>query len=117
MKPQKVVLELYKENDSTVYGASHLYYKGNKYEHYNLKGTINLKDQTIQVSEVSVLSIKLGFLVESSAGTYNLKLACNDTLCTLNGRWKAKKVVFPLSKFINTYFKKKDFKTHTPMSL
>ena len=110
VRPLKVVLELYKENDSTIYGASHLYYKANKYEHYNVRGTINLKDQTIKVSEVSELSVKLGFMVSNEAGTYNLKLDCSDTgsdtVCTLNGTWRAKKFILFLPRTINTFFKR-----------
>ncbi len=111
VKPEKVVLELYKENDSTIYGASHLYYNGNKYEHYSLKGTINLQDETIQVSEVSELSIRLGFLETNSSGTYYLKLACSDTLCTLKGKWKAKTAILFASRNVNTSFKRTILKT------
>lgn len=116
VQPEKVVLELYRENDSTIYGASHLYYRGNKYEHYTLKGTINLKDHTIEVSEVSELSIKLGFLQTNSSGTYNLKLACSDTICTLKGRWKAKNATILASRFVNTSFKRAIPKTDSGIS-
>jgi len=104
IQPRQVVLELYKENDSTISGTSHYYYNGNKYEHYNVKGTINLQDQTIQVSEVSELSIKLGFLETNAAGTYYLKLDCSDTLCTLRGKWKSKRIMILASRYINTSF-------------
>lgn len=104
MQPLRVVLELYSETDSTVYGASHLYYKNNKYEHYNLSGTIDKVSQTIRVSEVSELSINLGILHQNSAGTYYLKLNCNDTLCTLDGKWKVNKPVMMAARSINTYF-------------
>lgn len=116
VQPEKVVLELYKENDSTIYGASHLYYKGNKYEHYTVRGTINLKDETVAVSEVSELSIKLGFLQTNSSGTYYLKLACIDTLCTLKGKWKAKNAIILASRFVNTSFKRTIPKTDPRIS-
>lgn len=106
LQPKKVVLELYKENDSTIIGASHLYYKGNKYEHYSLKGKINPGDQSIQIEEVAVLSIKLGFFYQSTAGTYFLKLYCNGNSCTLKGTWKPKRNSLLAAKSINTYFRR-----------
>ena len=105
VQPQKVILELYKETDSTVSGASHLYYNFNKYEHYIVKGTINLKDQTIKVSEVSTLSVKIGFLMINSLGTYYLNLACGDTVCTLKGKWKPRGFALA-ARSVNTHFKK-----------
>lgn len=106
VKPERVVLELYKENDSTIYGASHLYYRNDKYEHYTVKGKINLQDETMQISEVGELSIKLGFLMENRSGVYYLKMTCNDSVCTLNGKWKPKRPILFAAGSINTTYKK-----------
>lgn len=106
VKPERVVLELYKENDSTIYGASHLYYRNNKYEHYTVRGKINLQDQTMEVSEVGELSIKLGFLQENRSGVYYLKMTCDDTVCTLKGKWKPKRPILFAAGSINTTYKK-----------
>ena len=106
MKPERVVLELYRENDSTIYGASHLYYRNDKYEHYTVRGKINLQDETMEVSEVGELSIKLGFLHENRSGVYYLKMACNDTVCTLKGKWKPKRPVPFAAASINTTYNK-----------
>lgn len=107
VKPERVVLELYKENDSTIYGASHLYYRNDKYEHYTVRGKINLQDQTMQVSEVSELSIKLGFLMENRSGVYYLKMICDDTVCTLKGKWKPKRpILFAAGSIKTTYTKR-----------
>jgi hypothetical protein len=106
VKPERVVLELYKENDSTIYGASHLYYRNDKYEHYTVRGKINLQDETMQVSEVGELSIKLGFLQENRSGVYYLKMACDDTVCTLKGKWKPKRPILFAAASINTNYKK-----------
>jgi hypothetical protein len=107
VKPERVVLELYKENDSTIYGASHLYYRNDKYEHYTVRGKINLQNETMQVSEVGELSIKLGFLQENRSGVYYLKMACDDTVCTLKGKWKPKRPIVFAAASINTTYKKR----------
>lgn len=86
--PQKLVVELELYNDSLVTGASHLYYKNNKYEHYRISGVYRKKDSTIRFSEDSVIAVKLGLLVGYCTGDYTMKLTVTDTLLRFNGRWK-----------------------------
>lgn len=104
--PLKIVLEINKDTDSTLSGTSHIYYKSNKYEHYIVKGLINRNTQSMVISEISVLSVKLGFLHTNKLGTYFLKLNCFDTICNLKGDWRPNSSTPFASKSINTFFKK-----------
>ena len=94
VQPQKIILELYEQNDSSITGVTHLYYSNNKYEHYKVKVTFNTIDSTYLISEDSILSVKLIFGVKRSAGTYKMKIDCKDSLCTLIGSWKTHSRVF-----------------------
>jgi len=87
-RPQKLVVELELYNDSLVTGASHLYYKNNKYEHYRISGVYRKKDSTIRFSEDSVIAVKLGLLADYCTGDYTMKLTVTDTLLRFDGRWK-----------------------------
>jgi hypothetical protein len=87
-RPQKLVVEIYTFDDSVITGASHLYYRGNKYEHYKITGIFHRKDSTVTFREDSALAIKLGIFGDNCAGIYSLKLSVSDTLMRLTGRWK-----------------------------
>lgn len=87
-KPQKLVVELELYNDSLVTGASHLYYRNNKYEHYRISGVYRKRDSTIRFSEDSVIAVKLGLLADYCTGDYTMKLTVTDTLLRFDGRWK-----------------------------
>ena len=116
--PQKLVVELFLYNDSLLTGTTHLYYKNNKYEHYTVQGKYNKKDSTVMFVEDSTISLKLGFMSKNCLGKYQTKLILNDTIMSLQGKWKDKSssilfrcpttTVF-LSKKIN--LNKKDIKS------
>lgn len=89
IQPQKIDLDLYFINDSTISGTSHLFYKGNQYEHYKIKGKYNKKDSTLSFVEDSTIGVKVGFLNSTCKGDYSMKLVVsNDTLLRFEGIWK-----------------------------
>src|SRR5436190_22058200 len=68
--PDKIVLELNPETDSTFTGVSHTYYGGYYYEHYKLEGTIDRNKHRIIVKEVSTISVRVGASFQNYPGTY-----------------------------------------------
>jgi hypothetical protein len=86
--PKKLVVEFFIFNDSMITGLSHLYYSGNKYEHYKINGKINKADSTVYFSEDSTIAVKLGFLSSNCLGNYKMKLRLTDSLMILEGKWK-----------------------------
>lgn len=88
--PQKLVVELYLYQDSLLTGASHLYYRNEKYEHYTLKGIYHAADSSLEFTEDSTIGVKLGFLATNCLGKYTTKLSVGDTTLRLEGRWKDK---------------------------
>ncbi|MDB5201345.1 MAG: hypothetical protein JWQ27_754 [Ferruginibacter sp.] len=89
-QPEKLVVEIQLYNDSMITGASHLYYRNNKYEHYKIKGVFHRKDSTVSFTEDSTIAVKLGFMATNCLGHYAMKLKLNDTAMLLSGRWKDK---------------------------
>lgn len=106
VQPQKIVLELYKENDSTIKGATHLYYTRSRYEHYQVSLRFNEADSTFLISEDRVLSYKLGLGTRSS-GTYRLKLSCDGGMCSLVGAWRTHRRIFFRYQDVGAWFKQK----------
>jgi hypothetical protein len=94
MKPQKLVAEIFLSNDSIISGATHLYYRNNKYEHYTIKGKYNKKDSSIVFTEDSTIAVKLGFMATNCLGKYKMKLAISDSAYRFEGRWKDKSTSF-----------------------
>jgi hypothetical protein len=90
MKPQKLVVEIFLSHDSIITGATHLYYRNNKYEHYTIIGKYNKKDSTIIFTEDSTISVKLGFMATNCLGKYKMRLAASDSAYKFEGRWKDK---------------------------
>lgn len=82
----EVDLELY--NDTLVRGSSHLYYHGDKYEHYTVSGWYRKKDSTIYFSEDKEISVNMGFLGSNVMGNYTMKLSIKDSVMRLDGKWK-----------------------------
>jgi hypothetical protein len=87
-QPQKLVVELMIYNDSLITGASHLYYKNSKYEHYKINGFFNRKDSTVYFSEDSTIAVRLGFLSSNCLGNYKMKLSYTDSSLRLFGQWR-----------------------------
>jgi hypothetical protein len=106
VQPEKIVMELYKENDSTIKGATHLYYSRKRYEHYQVSLLFNQADSTYLISEDRVLSYKLGFGTRSS-GTYKLRLYCDGGMCSLMGGWRTHRRVFFRYQDVGAWFKQK----------
>ncbi len=86
--PQKLVVELFLYNDSLLTGTTHLYCKNNKYEHYTVQGKYNKKDSTVMFVEDSTICLKLGFMSKNCLGKYQTRLILNDTIMSLQGKWK-----------------------------
>lgn len=87
MRPEKIIMELYKKNDSLYSGATHLYYKKGKYEHYKVSARFDNRSNSLIVSEDSVQSFKLVFGATQVAGTYTLNTANNSNGQSLWGYW------------------------------
>ncbi|MBS1511913.1 MAG: hypothetical protein JST86_13785 [Bacteroidetes bacterium] len=87
-QPDKVVLELNEDTDSTFTGISHTYYGNQYYEHYVVKGSIDRSKHSIIVREVGTISVKIGAMDQNYPGTYSLTYSCSDTFCQMNGYWR-----------------------------
>lgn len=85
--PRKLVVELSQHNGNELNGASHLYYSGNKYEHYTLSGVFDPKDSTVFFREDSTLSVHLGFGGSNCLGHYDTRLVYTDSSMQLTGTW------------------------------
>lgn len=86
--PEKLVVEIFVHSDSIVTGASHLFYKNSKYEHYKIKGIFHKRDSTISFTEDSTIAVKLSFMASNCLGNYLMKLNFTDTSLKLIGKWK-----------------------------
>lgn len=86
--PEKLVVEIFINNDSLITGVSHLYYKDLTYEHYKIKGIFNKRNYIVYFSEDSTIDVKLGPMYDNCLGNYSLKLDMNNTIMRLTGTWK-----------------------------
>jgi hypothetical protein len=86
--PEKLIVEIFINNDSLITGASHLYYKDLTYEHYKIKGIFNKRNSTVYFSEDSTIAIKLGPMYDNCLGNYSMKLDMTNTAMKLTGTWK-----------------------------
>lgn len=84
----ELVVDIELLDDSTVTGTSHLYYGGDKYEHYVINGHYHSVDSTIYFSEDEEIDVKLGMLASNVMGNYTMKLSVKDTLMRFEGKWK-----------------------------
>jgi hypothetical protein len=83
----KLVVEIYDFKDSMFTGISHLYYKGNKYEHYKIIGRFSRKDSLLMFREVSTIAVDLG-IYGNCLGTYITVLKKEGSKLVQRGRWK-----------------------------
>jgi hypothetical protein len=88
--PRKLVVELQLYNDSLLTGASHLYYRFGKYEHYTLSGVFHAADSTVELVEDSTISLRLSLFESNCLGRYKMKMYRTDSSLRLDGRWKDK---------------------------
>lgn len=84
---QELVVELSMHNDSLIEGKSHLYYSGNRFEHYKIHGVFHRHDSTVYFSEYEEIRISLGIL-DNVMGGYDMKLSYQDGNMRLDGKWK-----------------------------
>lgn len=86
--PEKLVVEIFFENDTLFSGASHLYYKNNLYEHYKIRGYFDKENATIYFIEDSVIAIKVEPFSNTAAGYYIMQLKKYDNTLRFEGKWK-----------------------------
>ena len=104
--PDKIVLELNPETDSTFTGISHTYYGGYYYEHYKLEGTIDRNKHRIVVKEVSTISVWVGASFQNYPGTYFMTYECSDTYCEMTGYWKPGQLILFAARRVGSFFQK-----------
>lgn len=110
----KLVIEIFNvKEDGLFSGISHLYYKGNFYEHYKLIGVYDKKESLLVFKEVSTIAVDLG-KYGNCLGKYNAVLKVdgkkmfqagywepNIPFCTLNSNiWLIKKEPEPIVSVI-----------------
>ncbi len=82
----KLVIEIFNFEDSLFTGITHLYYEGNKYEHYKIVGRYLKKDSLLVFKEVSTIAVDLG-IYGNCLGTYLVKLSREGNKDLLDGIW------------------------------
>ncbi|MFN8251895.1 MAG: hypothetical protein U0V75_08420 [Ferruginibacter sp.] len=82
----KLVVEIYDAKDSTFSGITHLYYQGNKYEHYKMIGWYNKKDSLLVFREAVTIAVDLG-IYGNCLGTYMTSLSRSKKDLFLQGYW------------------------------
>lgn len=100
--PDSIILEI-SVYDTLISGASHLYYKGNKYEHYKIKGKLNPKDSTVLMTE-SFIETNLDKPVFEIQ--YKMRLRIIGNLMRLEGHWKPADSQFGFKKYNQVWFEK-----------
>jgi hypothetical protein len=83
----KLVVEIYDFKGSMFTGITHLYYEGNKYEHYKIVGWFSKKDSLLVFREASTISVDLG-VYGNCLGTYYMGLKKNGNKLTQYGWWR-----------------------------
>ena len=84
----RLVIEVFDFKDSLFTGITHLYYRGNKYEHYRMQGRYLEKDSMIVFFEASTIAVDLG-IYGNCLGMYMMKLKKEAGYLTLDGIWIA----------------------------
>lgn len=83
----KVFLEIYDFKDSLFTGVTHLYYEGNKYEHYKIIGWYDKKDSILLYREVATIAVDLG-LYGNCLGNYIMSLRKEGKKLYQDGYWQ-----------------------------
>jgi len=84
----RLVVEIYDFKDSIFTGITHLYYDGNKYEHYKMVGRYIKKDSLLVFMEASTIAVDLG-IYGNCLGTYMMQLKKQDSMLLQTGYWVA----------------------------
>lgn len=82
----KLVVEIYNLNDTLFSGVTHLYYEGNKYEHYKMTGWYNKKDSLLLFREETTIAVDLGGY-GNCLGTYSMILQRRGNTLLQFGLW------------------------------
>ncbi|MGC4104401.1 hypothetical protein [Ferruginibacter sp.] len=82
----KLVVEIYDFKDSLFTGVTHLYYRGNKYEHYKMIGWYDKKDSLLVFREASTIAVDLG-IYGNCLGTYMMSLSKENNYLFQYGYW------------------------------
>lgn len=83
-----LVVEIYDFKDSLFKGITHLYYKGNQYEHYKMVGRFAEKEQVIIFKESETIDVDLGG-IGNCLGTYMMRLTKQGNQWKLDGFWES----------------------------
>lgn len=86
----KLVVEIFDFKDSLFTGLSHLYYEGDKYEHYKISGRYLKQDSLLVFRETVTISVDLG-IYGNCLGTYLMKLSGKGNTDMLDGIWMSNK--------------------------
>ncbi len=84
----KLMVEVYDVKDSSFSGITHLYYEGNKYEHYKMIGWYSKKDSLLVFREASTIAVDLG-IFGNCLGTYMTTLKKEGKNLYQHGYWTA----------------------------
>jgi hypothetical protein len=82
----RLVVEIYDFKDSLFTGITHLYYEGNKYEHYKMIGWYNKKDSILVFKEAATIAVDLG-LYGNCLGLYTMSLSKKGNRLFQYGYW------------------------------
>ncbi|MGG9964654.1 hypothetical protein [Ferruginibacter sp. SUN106] len=82
----RLVVEIYNLKDSVFTGITHLYYEGNKYEHYKMVGSYNKKNGVLMFLEASTIAVDLG-IYSNCLGTYTTVLRKDGDKMFQFGYW------------------------------
>lgn len=85
---QELVVNLQLYDDSLISGTSHLYYSGNKYEHYKVNGVYHKADSTIYFSEDEEIDVSLGVWGNNVLGSYDMTLQIHNGVMRMDGKWR-----------------------------
>ncbi|NOT90899.1 hypothetical protein [Ferruginibacter sp.] len=100
----KLVVEIHDIKDSVFSGITHLYYEGNKYEHYKMYGLFNKKDSLLVFKESSTIAVDLG-IYGNCLGTYMMSLKKDGNSMLQYGFWVSN--IKGCSPTSNVWLKKK----------
>jgi hypothetical protein len=95
----KLVVEIYDVKDSTFSGITHLYYEGNKYEHYKMIGWYSKKDSLLVFREASTIAVDLGEY-GNCLGTYVTSMKRTDNNLFQNGYWTPNRILCTTNSLI-----------------
>ena len=82
----KLLVEINDFKDSLFTGVTHLYYEGNKYEHYKIVGWYDKKDSILVYREIATIAVDLG-LYGNCLGNYRMILRKEDRNLYQYGYW------------------------------